>query len=409
MTELAGTDSATSDLPSFPMPRRCPLQPPEQYSSLRDSAPISQVLNDVTGKPAWVIARHEHVRQALNSPMLSSSWKDPGYPLQVQLPEEFLQHYELPLIAMDPPEHTVRRRLIIPELTAKRMQGLRPRIQQVVDECIDAMLRQGGPVDLVQTLAAPVPGTVFAELVGASDEDAAFFKRHAEVTMTRGVSGETLGALQAEMESRLDQVVTAKERTPTDDLLSRIIERNRRDGALRHDNIVAVARTLMFGGFDTVANLISLGTVTLLRHPDQLAQLAGDESLTAKAIGELLRFLSINDSSSRRVAIDDVEIGGVRIRKGEGVILLFGSANRDESVFAEPDRFDIHRDTRNHVALGGGIHQCPGGSLVKVELEVVLNTLLRRIPGLRLAVPFEELPFRDDTLLYGLYELPVTW
>ncbi|MFI6072057.1 cytochrome P450 [Actinoplanes sp. NPDC051343] len=405
MTQTNGVDQ----LPAFPMPRGCPLHPPEPYSQLREHAPVSRVMLDVTGRPTWVIARHEHVKEVLASPAMSSSWKDPGYPLQVALPAEFLENYELPLIAMDPPDHTVRRRLIIPELTARRMQDLRPRIQQLVDERIDAMLAAGPPADLVTALAAPVPGQVFAELVGASAEDAAFFRRHAEATMTRGVSGETLASMQAEMEARLDAMVTAKEKTPTDDVLGRIVRRNQQDGALAHESVVAVARILMFGGFDTVANMISLGVVTLLRHPDQLAELTAQETLLPQAIGELLRFLSINDSASRRVAVADVEIGGQLIRKGEGVILLYGSANRDERVFTDPDAFDIHRDTRHHVALGGGIHQCPGGSLTKVELEVVFGTLFRRIPGLRLAVPFEELPFRNETLMYGLHELPVEW
>ena len=409
MTQTDDAEPGVGALPAFPMPRGCPLHPPAQYDALREHAPVSQVILDVTGQPTWVIARHEDVKEVLASPAMSSSWKAPGYPLQVALPAEFLENYELPLIAMDPPEHTVRRRLIIPELTARRMQALRPRIQQLVDERIDDMLAAGPSADLVTALAAPVPGQVFAELVGASNKDAAFFQRHAQTTMTRGVSSETIATMQAEMEGRLDAIVTEKEKTPTDDLLGRIVQRNLRDGTLAHDSVVSIARILMFGGFDTVANMIALGVVTLLRHPDQLAELMRDESLMPGAIGELLRFLSINDSASRRIATEDVEIGGQLIRKGEGVILLYGSANRDERAFADPHTFDIHRDTRDHVALGGGIHQCPGGSLTRVELDVVFTTLFRRIPGLQFAVPFEELPFRDETLLYGLHELPVTW
>ncbi|MGC7097556.1 cytochrome P450 [Amycolatopsis lurida] len=403
------TGTRTTEPPPFPMARTCPLHPAPEYAVLRAENPVSQVTVDVTGKPAWVIAKHEHVKQVLTSSAMSSSWKKPGYPLQVALSEEILENLELPLLAQDPPDHTVRRRLLIPELTVKRMQALAPRIQEIVDEHITAMLEHGGPIDLVPALAAPVPGLLFGELMGASREDGALFKEHAEATMTHGVSAEKLDALQMRMEAHLDKLVTEKENNPTDDLLSRIIQRNNEDGRLEHANIVALARMLLFGGFDTVANMISLGTVTLLRHPEQLDELRRDPSLMPKAIGELIRFLSINDSASRRVATEDVTIGGQLIRAGEGVILLYGSANRDESVWENPDELDIHRDTRGHVALGGGIHQCPGGSLVKVELEIVFNTLFRRIPGLRLAVPFEELRFKNDSLMYGVHELPVTW
>lgn len=278
-----------------------------------------------------------------------------------------------------------------------------------MDDCIDRMLAKGGPVDLVQELAVPVPTLLFAELMGAPAEDATSFREHAEGTMTRGLEADELDRRQLEMEQHLAALVTEKEKNPTDDLLSRIIAKNKEDGALEHHDLVAIARMLMFGGFDTAANMISLGTVTLLQHPEQLEQIKADPSLTPKAIGELLRYLSINDSASARVATEDVRLGDVTVREGEGVILLYGSANRDEAVFDDPDVFDIHRDTRGHVAFGGGVHQCPGASLVKVELEIVFNTLFRRIPELRLAVPFEELSFKNDTLIYGMYECPVTW
>ncbi|WP_447002579.1 cytochrome P450 [Saccharothrix isguenensis] len=409
MTDPVRAVPHTSEPPTFPLAKKCPFSATPEYERLRAEAPVTKVRMPVTGEPAWVVATHELVKEVLNSPTMSSSWKNPGYPHQVPLSEEFLNTMELPLLALDPPEHTVRRRLLIPEFTVKRMQDLRPAMQKIVDERIDAMLTRGGPLDLVQELAVPVPTLLFAELMGAPPEDSVMFRKHAEATMTRGIDGETLHQLQVRMEEHLDELVTRKESEPTDDLLSRIIAKNRAEGSLEHHQMVAIARMLMFGGFDTAANMISLGTLTLLRHPDQLAQVRRDPSLMPKAIGELLRYLSINDSASGRVATADTRIGDVLIREGEGVVLLYGSANRDETVFADGDTFDIHRDTRSHVAFGGGIHQCPGASLVRLELEVVFNTLFSRIPELRLAVPFEELSFKDDALVYGMYEMPVTW
>lgn len=409
MTDLANVDPRISDLPTFPLARKCPFSGTPEYDRLRAEEPVKRVRMPVTGKPAWVVARHDLVKDVLNSPTMSSSWKNPGYPHQVPLSEDFLANVELPLLALDAPGHTVRRRLLIPEFTVKRMQDLRPRMQQIVDDRIDAMLADGGPIDLVQALAVPVPTLLFAELMGAPPEDSAMFRRHAEATMTRGIDAETLDDLQTRMEAHLDKLVTEKALHPTDDLLSRIIGKNREDGELEHHEMVAIARMLMFGGFDTAANMISLGTLTLLRHPDQLDQIKRDPSLTPKAIGELLRYLSINDSASGRVATADTKIGDVLIREGEGVVLLYGSANRDEDVFPDGDTFDIHRDTRGHVAFGGGVHQCPGASLVRLELEIVFTTLFGRIPGLRLAVPFDELSFKEDALVYGMYAMPVTW
>ncbi len=409
MADLVNDERTETETPSFPLAEKCPFRHTPEYARLRAEEPVSKVKVEVSGKEAWVVATHDLVKQVLTSPAMSSNWRNPGYPHQVALSQEILNTLELPLLALDAPEHTVRRRLLIPEFTVKRVTALRPRIQRFVDDCIDRMLAKGGPVDLVQELAVPVPTLLFAELMGAPAEDATSFREHAEGTMTRGLEADELDRRQLEMEQHLAALVTEKEKNPTDDLLSRIIAKNKEDGALEHHDLVAIARMLMFGGFDTAANMISLGTVTLLQHPEQLEQIKADPSLTPKAIGELLRYLSINDSASARVATEDVRLGEVTVREGEGVILLYGSANRDEAVFDDPDVFDIHRDTRGHVAFGGGVHQCPGASLVKVELEIVFNTLFRRIPELRLAVPFEELSFKNDTLIYGMYECPVTW
>jgi cytochrome P450 len=396
--------------PAFPLSRsRCPLSPPPEYARLREDQSVSKVTLRVSGKQVWVVTRHDQVRQVLGSPDMSSNWKLPGYPLQVPLPPEVLESLELPLVAMDPPDHTVRRRALIPELTARRMQALRPRIQEVTDEHITAMLAKGGPVDLIQELAVPVPSLVFCELIGVAPDNVGFFRHYAEQMVNRDISPEEMGAAQYEMEMHLQGLVAQKTENPGDDVLSRVIIKNKVTQELEHNDIVALARMLLFGGFDTTANIIGLGTVALLRNPEQLAQVKADPSLMPKAIEELLRYLSISDSATARVATKDVEIDGVLIRAGEGVIALNGSANRDDRFFADPDELDIHRDAKGHLAFGHGNHQCPGANLVRVELDCVFSTLFRRIPGLRLAVPIEELEFKHDQLIYGLYSLPVTW
>lgn len=391
------------------MQRKCPYSPPPAYSEMRAENPVTKVKMALSGREVWVVARQEDVRTVLTSPAMSSSVKLPNYPLQFPVPDEVLQTMELPLVAMDAPEHTVRRRALIPELTVKRMQALRPRIQQVVDEHIDAILAGGGPVDLVEALAIPVPSLIFCELMGVPAEDTETFRAFAETTVKSDVSPEEVGAATAQMDVYLGKLVAEKDAQDTDDLLGRIIARNKETGALEHGDIVALARMLLFGGFDTITNMIALGTAMLLRHPGQLAEIKQDPSLTANAIEELLRYLSIADSATARVATEDIEIAGVTIRAGEGIIALNGSANRDETAFEDPDTFDIHREIELHSAFGHGIHQCPGASLVRVELEIVFNTLFSRIPDLRLAVAEEDLAFKSHTLIHGMHSLPVTW
>lgn len=395
--------------PAFPMARQSPLDPPPEYAQLRESEPVAKVRLSVSGKEVWVVSRYESVKHLLKHPQTSSNWKLAGYPLPVALPEEILRDLELPLVAMDPPDHSVRRRALIPEFTVRRIQAMRPRIQEIVDERIDAMLERGGPLDLVEALALPVPSLLFCELLGVPASDTDFFRRYAELMVDRSVSQEQLGAAQYEMEIYLDKLVTEKTQDPTDDLLSRMISRCRTEGVLGHPDFVALARNLLFGGFDTTANMISLGVVALLTNPDQLAALRSDPALAPKAVEELLRYLSISDSATARVATADIEVDGTVIKAGEGMILLNGSANRDSTVFADPDTLDVTRDARGHAAFGHGIHQCIGANLVRVELEVVFTTLFRRIPTLRIDADLADLAFKTDALIYGMYELPVSW
>ncbi|MDQ1041742.1 cytochrome P450 [Streptomyces sp. V3I8] len=395
--------------PLFPMERKCPFQPPDQYAGLRADQPVSRVKLAVSGKEVWVVARQEHVRQVLTEPHMSSSFVNPGYPLQVPVPPEALAAMETPLVAMDLPQHALHRRAIIPELTVKRVQALRERIQEVVDEHVTAMLDKGGPLDLLTELAIPVPSLILCELLGVPAADIPYFRDFAERTVRNDVTPQDIALAMEEMDAYLGKLVTSKENEPADDLLGRVVTKNSESNTLTHREIVALARMLISGGFDTLTNMIVLGVGVLLEHPDQLAHLKRDPSLTRNAIEELLRYLSIADSATSRTATEDIEIAGVLIRKGEGIIALNGSANRDERAFENPDTLDIFREIGLHSAFGHGIHQCPGSSLVRVELEIVYNTLFARIPTLRLAVPAHELPFKKSTLIQGLDALPVTW
>lgn len=208
----------------------------------------------------------------------------------------------------------------------------------------------------------------------------------------------------------LAKLVREKLADPGDDLLSGLSGRIRA-GELTPEGAAQIGVLLLIAGHETTANMIALGTLALLEHPDQLAVLRGTENpgVVASAVEELLRYLHITHNGRRRVALEDIAIGGEVIRAGEGLILANDIGNRDPEAFTDPDRLDIRRDARHHVAFGFGVHQCLGQPLARMELQVVYSTLYRRVPTLRLATELDRVPFKHDGSVYGVYELPVTW
>jgi cytochrome P450 len=201
-------------------------------------------------------------------------------------------------------------------------------------------------------------------------------------------------------------LVRAKRRQPAEDLLSGLIHG---DGGLTDDELVNIGNLLLIAGHETTANMLGLGTLTLLQHPGQLAALRADPTLFTGAVEELLRYLSIIQFGLLRVATEDVEVGGRRILAGDPVVVAVMTADRDPARFADPDTLDVTRGYSPHLAFGHGVHQCLGQQLARVELKVGLRALLERFPTLRLAVPPEQVRMRDDMAIYGVHELPVTW
>ncbi|MGW6710624.1 cytochrome P450, partial [Streptomyces sp. NPDC054956] len=206
----------------------------------------------------------------------------------------------------------------------------------------------------------------------------------------------------------LRELIGHKRRTPGEGLLDELVARRLETGETDVEELVSLAAILLIAGHETTANMISLGTFTLLRHPEQLAELRSEPSLMPAAVEELMRFLSIADAMLR-VATEDIEIGGVTVRADDGVIFSTSVINRDESVFERPDTLDWHRSTRHHVAFGFGIHQCLGQNLARAEMEIALGTLFGRLPGLRLAADPDRIPFKPGDTIQGMIELPVTW
>ncbi|MCC3653765.1 MULTISPECIES: cytochrome P450 [Streptomyces] len=399
---------AATELPDFPWHRGCPMAAPKEYAEIRSSEPIKKV-RLATGRVAWVVTRHEHVKALLTDPRASSDRAHEGFPYYIDVPQQF--RTEGSFIGWDPPKHTLHRRMaaLSGDFTKQRVRHMRPRMQEIVDECIDRMLETGPPVDLVHMLALRVPMTIVCEILGIPAEDQDYLHSCTDILFGGRSTAEERSAAIVRVGKYLEELVARKEEHPEEDLVSRMIARYRTQGNYDRREMCNVTRLLLNGGHETSAAMIALSVMSLLENPEQLAAYRSDPELAPKAIEELLRYLSPGDLATSRVALADIEIGDVVIREGEGMILLGMSANRDPDVFDRPDELDLSRGDRTHLAFGHGVHHCIGAEIARVELDVVLSTLFRRIPELRLAKPWQELSYKDGNVMYGVYEMPVTW
>ncbi|MFF8375471.1 cytochrome P450 [Streptomyces sp. NPDC015661] len=391
---------------AFPQDRTCPYHPPTAYPRTEEDRPLSRVsLWD--GRQVWLVTGHAAARTLLADQRLSTDSTRGGFPLPTERATAVRRRRRAALLGWDDPEHNAQRRLLIPSFTLKRAEGLRPRIQETVDRLLDAMEEEGPPAELVSAFALPVPSIVICDLLGVPYADHDFFEEQSRRLLRGPTVADTEGAL-ARLEGYLGDLIDRKRREPGDGVLDDLVARGSEDGGPEREELVQLATILLVAGHETTANMISLGTYTLLRHPERLAELRADPGLVPVAVEELLRFLSIADGLLR-VAREDIDVAGTVIRAGEGVVFSTSVINRDAAAYADPDTLDWARSARHHVAFGFGIHQCLGQNLARAELEIALGTLLHRLPGLRLAVPAEEIPFKPGDTIQGMLELPVTW
>ncbi|HEY4023765.1 MAG TPA: cytochrome P450 [Pseudonocardiaceae bacterium] len=389
------------------MPRHCPDNPPTRLGELRTEAPITRV-RSWDGSTPWLITAHEYARAALVSPALSSDTAKSGFPA-VGPGDVASGDEQRPgvLLTMDGAEHTRLRRKLIGEFTVRRIEALRPRVEQAVHDLLDALAAGPKPADLVSALALPLPSLVISELLGVPYADHDFFQQRSNDALDTQAGREQTQHALGELVAYLNELVVAKQANPGDDLLSRLLEA----GELTPREVAGVGTLLLVAGHETTANQIALGVLTLLRHPEQAGELrATDDPATIRAaVEELLRLLTITQAGARRVAVEDVRIGDVLIKAGEGVIIATNAANRDADVFDRPDDYDQHRAVNRHVAFGFGPHQCLGQPLARLDLQVVHPALLRRFPTMKLAVDSAALSYRDTMPMFGVNELPVTW
>ena len=393
-------------LPTVPIPRdaRCPLKPPPEFDEWRRADGLQLAL--WRHEPTWVISRYEDIRAALTDPRLSAD----------TLPESMRAKTaddSIPIIfaRIDDPEHNRLRRMMTRDFTFRRAEVMRPQIQELVDGFLDEMIKAGPPADLVRDFALPVPSLVISLLLGVPYEDHEFFQQNS----TKGLDSRSTDEEKAESIGALFDYMwglyALKEREPGDDLLSRLIADYVATGELSRETAVMNCVILLQAGHETTAGMIALGTVALLQHPEHLARLreTDDPVLIANIAEELMRYLSIVHSQVDRVAVEDLTINGQLIRAGDRVLMNLPAGNWDATFVHHPDTFDIDRNPRGHLGFGFGVHQCIGQNLARVELQIALATLVRRLPALRLAVPAEELSFAGEQEIYTIHELPVTW
>jgi hypothetical protein len=390
------------------MARGCPLDPPPELATIQAENPVSRV-NLWDGSTPWLITRYDDARAVLSDPRTSVNATLPGYPnLSAAFAARRTASPSLP--NLDNPQHSAMRRTLTAEFMVKKVDALRPYIQQVVNGLVDDMLAGPKPVEFVSTFAKSVPLTVICTMLGVPYADRDFFHDRVRLTMSRSTEPGISLAANGELLDYLSDLLDVKNARPQDDLLSTLAVDQLRTGAMTRRQLAELAMVLLIGGHETTGSMIALGTLTLLENPDQLAEIrAGDQKLVENAVEELLRYLTVAQNGRRRVATDDIELGEHRIHKGEGIIVAGDIANRDPAAFPAPDVLDIHRAARHHMAFSYGIHQCLGQSLARAELQTVWGTLFRRIPTLALAVPFEDLAFDHDAMIYGVHELPLTW
>ena len=396
MSTSTGPDLFAADFVADPYP---------VFDLLRRHSPVRAV--EVPTGRLWLITRYADARQVLTDPRLTTRLPSEAAGPGLGSPDVHRMLTEHMLNA-DPPEHTRLRRLVSKVFTPARIERLRPRVQEIADALVDAMLdrRQG---DLIADFAFPLPITVICEMLGVPLHDRDSFRAWSNTITASMASGVDDRVPAESLAAYILELIAAKRATLGDDLLSELIAVRDGGDRLTGGELVAMVFLLLIAGHETTVNLIGNGMYLLLTHPDQRRRLVDDPALVPTAVEEFLRYESPVETSSPRFTTEPVEVAGVTIPAGELVLVVLASANRDPERFADADWFDVARRESPHVAFGHGIHFCLGAPLARLEGRIAFETLLRRLPGLSLAVPPAALAWRPGILLRGLVDLPVRW
>ncbi|MGV0807401.1 cytochrome P450 [Mycolicibacterium setense] len=389
--------------------RRNAFDPTPELAEIRETDGVRTVISAL-GNPVHLIARHEDVKAVLSDHERFSNSRPPGFTLPgapEMSDEELASARAGNLLGLDPPEHQRLRRMLTAEFTIRRMKRLEPRIVEIVDARLDAMAAAGPPSDLVADFALPIPSLVICELLGVPYEDRDDFQHRSTLQLDLSLPIAERLALQQQSRDYMRGLVGRTRQDPGEDILGMLV---RDHGAeLSDDELVGIAGLLLLAGHETTSNMLGLGVLALLRHPEQLAAVRDDPDAVGPAVEELLRWLSIVQNAIPRFTTTEVEVAGVRIPAGELVFASLPAGNRDPDFIASPDVLDISRGAPGHLAFGHGVHHCLGAPLARMEMRIAFPALLRRFPSLALAEPFEDVSYRSFHFIYGLKSLAVTW
>jgi cytochrome P450 len=383
------------------------------YGRMREAGPVLEG-RAPDGSPAWYVTRQEEVRLVLSDPrFVNNAASVPGMKVdsvrdnmieQMGVPREYVRYITGSVLDVDGEDHTRLRKLVSRAFTVRRVNELRPRVEEITAQLLDGLTE---PVDLVTQFAYPLPITVICELVGVPEADRPAWREWGAALMTMNPTA-VPDAVRA-MVAHVQDLIARRRAEPADDLLTALVEARDGGDRLSEDELVTMVFTLVMAGHETTAHLIGNGVVALVQHPDQLALLRSDPSLWPGAVHELMRWCTPVQFTRLRYAAEDVEVAGVLIRRGEAVEALLASANHDPAEYDDPDRLDVTRRPagrgEGHVGFGHGIHYCLGAALARQEAEVALRALFERFPDLRLAS--DELEWLKVPGIRRLGRLPV--
>jgi cytochrome P450 len=373
------------------------------YARMRRTGPVRRVKLP-SGLHAWLVTRYDDGRRALADPRLSKSIQAVGAASsgQPSLTAPIARH----MLAVDPPDHTRLRRLVSAAFTARRIESLRPRIEEITTELLDA-LEGEDEADLIDAFAFPLPIQVICELLGVPAADRDVFREWSNVIVAGALAGDRLAPAIRELIGYIGTLLANRREHGGDDLLAGLIQVSEEGDRLSAEELTSMVFLLLIAGHETTVNLIGNGAWLLLRDRERWERLRADRALLPTAIEEFLRFEGPVETSTFRVATERLEIGGVTIEAGDPVVVVLLSANRDEDRFPDAGELRLDRTGNPHLAFGHGIHYCLGAPLARLEAQIAFTALLDRVPCVRLAADRDELPWRPGTLLRGLYTLPV--
>jgi cytochrome P450 len=389
--------------------RRNAFDPTPELGKIREDAGVTTFVN-AFGWRVYLVTRHDDVKAMLADHEHFANSRPPSFvmPGAPDMPQEEQASARAGnLLGLDPPEHQRLRRMLTPEFTIRRIKRLEPRITEIVDEHLDAMESAGAPVNLVEHFALPIPSLVICELLGVPYADRADFQARSGRQLDLSIPMTERLELQRQNRKYMLSLVRHARKEPGEDILGMLVREHGTE--LTDDELVGVAGLLLLAGHETTANMLGLGTLALLRHPDQFAAVRDDPDAAGPAVEELLRWLSIVQTSIPRLTTADVEIAGVPIPAGHIVFASLPAGNRDPEFINAPDVFDIRRGAAGHLAFGHGVHHCLGAPLARMEMRIAWPALLRRFPNLALAEDFEDVEFRSFHFIYGLRSLAVRW